>query len=244
MSPVTTFASQAGRTAAATTTTTPLPAFVAGVQADVRGTLVAVHFRDERGFAIFSLEQADGSRTRALGYLPPGVTLRAVVRVGGTWTRHAQYGWQVQVKTVELVDHLDRRGVVAFLVAYTTHLGPVRAVEAVERFGDRVFEVIRESPEDLCAINGITPSRARAVHESFAQVATIANVDSWLRHIGLGKADARRVREATATMLPGWCARTRIGLLTRSTALALSPPTACDSCWASRRPPRSACMPP
>ena len=169
---------------------------MAGAQADVRGTLVAVHFRDERGFAIFSLEQADGSRIRALGYLPADITLRAVVRVGGTWTRHAQYGWQVQVKTFELVDHLDRRGVVAFLVAYTTHLGPVRAAEAVERFGDRVFEVIRDSPEDLCAIKGITLSRARAVHESFAQVATIANVDSWLRHIGLGKADARRVREA------------------------------------------------
>src|SRR5438445_13283032 len=76
------------------------------------------------------------------------------------------------------------------------HLGPVRAAEAVERFGDRVFEVLRDSPEDLCVIKGITPSRARAVHASFAQVATIANVDSWLRHIGLGKADARRVREA------------------------------------------------
>src|SRR6266540_372016 len=174
----------------------PLPTFVASAPADVRGTFVAVHFRDERGFAIFSLEQADGSRIRALGYLPPDVTLRAVVRVGGTWTRHARFGWQVQVKTVELVDHLDRRGVVAFLVAYTTHLGPVRAAEAVERFGDRVFEVIRERPEDLCAIKGITPARARMVHESFAQVATIANVDSWLRHIGLGKADARRVREA------------------------------------------------
>ena len=81
-------------------------------------------------------------------------------------------------------------------MAYTTHLGPVRPAEAVERFGDRVFEVIRESPEDLCAIKGITASRARALHESFAQVATIANVDSWLRYIGLGKADARRVREA------------------------------------------------
>src|SRR5438445_445985 len=76
------------------------------------------------------------------------------------------------------------------------HLGPVRAAEAVERFGDRVFEVLRDSPEDLCVIKGITPSRARAIRESFAQVATIANVDSWLRHIGLGKADARRVREA------------------------------------------------
>jgi exodeoxyribonuclease V alpha subunit len=85
---------------------------------------------------------------------------------------------------------------VAFLVAYTTHLGPVRAGAAVERFGDRVFEVIRQRPEELCAIKGITPGRARAIHESFGRVAAVADVESWLRHIGLGKADARRVREA------------------------------------------------
>jgi hypothetical protein len=48
-------------------------------------------------------------------------TLRAVVRISGVWIRHAQYGWQVRVNTFELVDHLDRRGVVAFLVAYTMH---------------------------------------------------------------------------------------------------------------------------
>jgi hypothetical protein len=47
----------------------PLPSFVAGARARVRGTLVAVHFRDERGFANFPLEQADGSRIRALGYV-------------------------------------------------------------------------------------------------------------------------------------------------------------------------------
>jgi exodeoxyribonuclease V alpha subunit len=81
-------------------------------------------------------------------------------------------------------------------VAYTTHLGPVRAGAAVERFGDRVFEVIRQRPEELCAIKGITPGRARAIHESFGRVAAVADVESWLRHIGLGKADARRVREA------------------------------------------------
>src|SRR5258708_7423387 len=196
MSPVTTFASQAGRTAAATTTTTPLPAFVAGVQADVRGTLVAVHFRDERGFAIFSLEQADGSRVRALGQLPPEITLHAVVQIGGIWTRHAEFGWQVRVNTFELIDRLDRRGIVAFLVSYTMHLGPVRAAEAVERFGDRVFEILRDSPEDLCVIKGITPGRPRVIGGSFAQGATIADIDSWLRPIGLGKAAARRVREA------------------------------------------------
>src|ERR1700738_1769152 len=182
--------------AASQTLALPLPAFEAGAAADVVGTLVAVHFRDERGFAIFSLEQADGSRVRALGQLPPEFTLQAVVRLGGTWIRHEQFGWQVRVNTFELIDRLDRRGIVAFLIAYTTHLGPVRASEAVERFGDRVFEVLRNSPEDLCVIKGITPGRARVIRESFAEVATIADIDSWLRHIGLGKADARRVREA------------------------------------------------
>ncbi|MBV9582540.1 MAG: AAA family ATPase [Chloroflexi bacterium] len=177
--------------------TLPLPTRIAGGPADVTGTLAAVHFRDERGFAIFSIDEADtASRVRALGYLAPDVGLRAVVRAVGSWNQHARYGWQLQVRTLELIDHLDQRGVVAFLVAYTTHLGPVRAAEAVQRFGERVFEVIREHPEELCAIKGITPARAQTIQASFAAVATIANVESWLRHIGLGKADARRVREA------------------------------------------------
>jgi exodeoxyribonuclease V alpha subunit len=174
----------------------PLPSVMAGGAADITGTLAAVHFRDERGFAIFSIQEADASRVRALGYLAPEIDLRAVVRAVGTWTQHPQYGWQLQVRTLELIDHLDQHGIVAFLVAYTTHLGPVRAGEAVRRFGQRVFEVISEHPEELCAIKGITPARAQIVQASFGAVATIANVDSWLRHIGLGKADARRVREA------------------------------------------------
>src|SRR6266566_3563084 len=98
MGPLTTFASPISRSTAAAVTM-PLPALVAGAPADVRGTLVAVHFRDERGFAIFTLEQADGSRVRALGQLPPEFTLQAVVRLGGTWIRHTQCGWQVRVNT-------------------------------------------------------------------------------------------------------------------------------------------------
>jgi hypothetical protein len=80
---------------------TSLPAFVAGAHADIRGTLVAVHFRDGRGFAVFSIQQTDRSRVRALGHLPANVALHAVVRVGGIWTEHAQYGWQVRANTVE-----------------------------------------------------------------------------------------------------------------------------------------------
>src|SRR5579862_4633268 len=81
----------------------------------------------------------------------------------------------------------------------------VTAAEAVERFGSRVFEVIRERPQELGVIRGIAPQRAGTTNDSFDSVASIANVDGWLRHVGLGKADARRVRaaygEATAQLV-------------------------------------------
>src|SRR5260370_8108001 len=98
----------------------PLPAFVTGAPADVRGTLVAVHFRDERGFAIFSLEQPDGSRGRALGQLPAEFTLQAVVRLGGTWIRPAQFRWQVPVNTFYLLTRSYRPRIVPFLSPSTT----------------------------------------------------------------------------------------------------------------------------
>jgi hypothetical protein len=98
----------------------PLAAIGAAVH--VEGTLAAVNFRDERGFAIFTAELSDRSRVRALGYLPADVSLRALIRINGAWTRHPRYGWQGQVKMLELLDHLDRRGMVAFLVSYTRHL--------------------------------------------------------------------------------------------------------------------------
>jgi len=108
----------------------------------------------------------------------------------------------------------------------TRHLGRVRAAEAVERFGNRVFEVIREQPREVRAIKTITPERAHAIHDSFAAVASIANVDSWLRHIGLGKADARRVREVYG-LDAAELVREPVPAGRRDPRHRLSPPTTC-----------------
>src|SRR4051812_13743660 len=70
--------------------TAPLPSVVAGGAANITDPVAAVHFRDERGFAIFSIEASEMSRPRALGYLAPEIGLLAVVRAVGTWTQHAR----------------------------------------------------------------------------------------------------------------------------------------------------------
>jgi hypothetical protein len=60
--------------------TMPLPSVVAGGAADITGTLAAVHFRDERGFAIFS------TRLDSLAS-PPGVNQLARVDLVSFLTR-------------------------------------------------------------------------------------------------------------------------------------------------------------
>jgi len=66
-------------------------AAVAGVQADVRGTLAAVHFR--RAWLCHSLTRAVGRLARPrLGYLPPTIALRADVRIAGTCTQPLELG--------------------------------------------------------------------------------------------------------------------------------------------------------
>jgi hypothetical protein len=124
------------------------------------------------------LEQADGSSIRARGYLPPDVTLRAVIRIGATWTQHAQYGWQIQVRTVEIIDHVDRRGVVAFW-----SLTP------------RIW---------------VLSARTRGCDTS-----------GWAGPMPAVSA------KCMARMPPAWSERSPTSWPTTSTALALSPPTAC-----------------
>jgi len=102
------------------------------------------------------------------------------------------------------------------LVAYTKHLGPVRAAEAVERFGDRVFEVLRDTPEALCVIKGITPERADAIRESFAAVATIVSVEArhaaWIRDL-LGELPAPAPANPSVTAAQAMAAIRRTGFV-------------------------------
>ena len=95
---------------------------------------------------------------------------------GLTWDVKARvkvdpkYGPQLELsEPPRLVTPSDREGMISMLSAENvTHLGPVRAAAAIERFGvDGVIRILEDEPERLAEIKGITPERAAAAAEGW-----------------------------------------------------------------------------
>jgi exodeoxyribonuclease V alpha subunit len=103
----------------------------------------------------------------AVGPFPPGqegedVTLK------GDWVMHPKYG--EQFKVTEAVSRVpqDAKGKIGFLTRLA-NLGPQRAQQLVETFGDDVFNVIEHEPDKLLDVPGLTPDRVQALRASYAE---------------------------------------------------------------------------
>src|SRR5262249_17499965 len=99
--------------------------------------LVAVNFRDEQGFAVFSIQQTGRSRVGALGHVPANVALHAVVRIGAVWVEYVKYCWQVRANTADLIDEVYWSGVVAFLTAWARRRPSGRSFSSLTSGGHR-----------------------------------------------------------------------------------------------------------
>ena len=100
----------------------------------------------------------------------PGVARGLTYDVCGKVDVDGKFGPQVTLSAPpELVRPCDRAGVIALLSSEgVTHLGPVRAAAAVDRWGvDGVLGVIEETPELLAELSGISPARAAQAGEAW-----------------------------------------------------------------------------
>ena len=101
----------------------------------------------------------------------PGCARGLAYDLSGTLAKDPKYGWQVALKDPpQLVQPSDRDGLIAMLASENVaHLGPMRAADAVDRFGvEGVIAVLEDEPERLAEIKGITIERAQAAAEGWA----------------------------------------------------------------------------
>jgi len=180
----------------------------------VSGVAHRVRYRGENGFTILSAELSSnesssmaGSDDDAtlIGSMPPiekGDRFDAEVIL----QTHPQYGHQYKVVQLLLKDldalELTADGIMAYLEARVSGVGPKLARRIVEYFGDATFDIIENSPEELLKVPGVTRGTLQKITMSWDDRHGERRVLTALQGLGLSVTQAQRAMKHFGSSAP------------------------------------------
>ena len=128
-----------------------------------------IYFNDENGYTVLRLDVDDGSQAIVVGCIPlavPGEGLTA----WGTWTRHPNHGEQFKAEHTERVMPTGADGIFSYLSSRVIRgIGPATAALIVAKFGDDALNVLRDHPEKIATLKGISLKKAEEMSAAFRQ---------------------------------------------------------------------------
>lgn len=152
-----------------------------------------IYINEENGYTVLRLDVDDGSQAIVVGYLPlaaPGEELTA----WGTWTRHPTHGEQFKAEHTERVMPTTADGIFRYLSSRVIKgIGPATAAMIVAKFGDNALEVLRDHPEKLAELRGMSLKKAEEISAAFRRQTSMRSLMEFLGSAGIGPIFALRL---------------------------------------------------
>lgn len=112
----------------------------------------------------------------------------------GTWTRHAQWGRQMNVARYETVRPATAFAIEKYLGSgMVKGIGPTYAKRIVEKFGENALDVIEQTPKKLMTVPGLGEKRVGKIIAAWADQREIRNIMLFLQGHGVSPAYAVRI---------------------------------------------------
>jgi len=151
-------------------------------------------FNEDNGFSVLKV-QVRGHRdlVTVVGALPsvsPGEWLTAE----GGWVQDREFGRQFRAELLRSTPPTTREGIEKYLGSgMVKGIGPVYAKKLVDRFGEKIFEVIENSSARLQEVEGIGPKRRLQIKNAWAEQKVIRQIMVFLHSHGVSTSRAVRI---------------------------------------------------
>lgn len=107
--------------------------------------------------------------------------------LSGKWAVHSSYGRQFQVENYTQVIPHTPAAILQYLSSGSIHgIGPKLAAKIVGTFGEETIRIMREEPEKLARIRGITPAKARQISAQMLEKGDFQELSLLLTPFGIG----------------------------------------------------------
>ena len=112
----------------------------------------------------------------------------------GTWTRHEQWGRQMQVARYDVVRPATAFAIEKYLGSgMIKGIGPVMAKRIVDKFGEDALDVIETKPRKLLDISGIGEKKLDRIQQAWQDQREVKNIMLFLQSHGVSPAYAVKI---------------------------------------------------
>lgn len=151
----------------------------------VSGIVSEIVYENElNGYTVCDID-VDGVLITAVGIMP-GVSPGESLCLEGTWISHPEYGEQLKVTSYEKLAPTSKGQILLYLSSgIIKGIGAATAKKIVDKFGEDSLNIIRDEPEKLSKIKGISIGRAMEMQSSFIEKQALQNLAMFLQPFGV-----------------------------------------------------------
>jgi exodeoxyribonuclease V alpha subunit len=116
------------------------------------------------------------------------------ITASGHWVNDRTHGQQFKARFLRTSPPTSAEGIEKYLSSGMIRgVGPVYASKLVRAFGEKVFDIIEQSPHRLKEVDGIGPVRAASILSAWAEQKAVREIMVFLHSHGVGTARAVRI---------------------------------------------------
>ena len=159
-----------------------------------------VYANPENGYTICRLKvQGQDGPVTAVGSMPSARSGEQL-KLQGQWITHPRFGRQFKVESCEAVMPATLQGIEKYLGSgLIKGIGPVMAERIVGRFGTATLDIIGSTPQRLCEVEGIGPSRIATISQAWREQHGIRDLMLFLQSHDVGAGHAAKIYKQYGT---------------------------------------------
>lgn len=153
-------------------------------------TVERIVFRnEENGYTVIEAD-AEGSEITAVGIMPE-VNEGEHLHLLGRFTSHPSYGEQFSIDAFESIMPTTTLGILKYLSGGAVKgIGAATAARLIKAFGENTLEVMKNEPERVAALKGISMEKATAFSEQLKRAVNIRDLMAYLGSFGVSPIEA------------------------------------------------------
>ncbi|HLJ31953.1 MAG TPA: helix-hairpin-helix domain-containing protein, partial [Candidatus Babeliales bacterium] len=152
-----------------------------------------IYHNQENGFVVFVVQVNAKDAITVKGYVPT-VTAGEQVVVRGAWNMHQKFGKQFDAQSCERQAPTSILGLKKYLSSgLIKGIGPVYGDKLVAAFGEKVLEVIDQTPRRLLSVPGIGAKRVEKIVAAWKDQKEISNIMVFLQNKGISATYAVKI---------------------------------------------------